>query len=90
MKTVIIIPSRMASIRYPNKPMVKIKGILMVQRVWKQAIKADIGDVYVATEDKEIIDDVNLNGGKAILTSREHKTGSDRIYECFEKLSLIE
>ena len=40
--------------------------------------------MYVATEDKNILDDVNLNGGKAILTSNKHKTGSDRIFECFE------
>ena len=54
----------------------------------KKAKEGDVGEVYVATEDKDILDDVNLNGGKAILTSNKHKTGSDRIYECFEKLDL--
>ena len=63
---------------------------LFLTHVVKKAKEADIGDVYVATEDKEIIDDVNLNGGKAILTSKKHKTGSDRIFECFEKLDLID
>ena len=48
MKSIIIIPSRMASKRFPGKPLVKIDGIPMVQRVWQQAIKSKVGDVYVA------------------------------------------
>ena len=87
-KTVILIPSRLSAKRLPGKPLLKINGISIISQVVRKAKEADIGDVYVATEDKEIIDDVNLNGGKAILTSKEHKTGSDRIYECFEKLNL--
>ena len=89
-KTVILIPSRLSANRLPGKPLLKINGISIVSHVVKKAKEADIGDVYVATEDKEIIDDVNLNGGKAILTSKKHKTGSDRIFECFEKLDLID
>ena len=88
--SVIIIPSRLAAKRLPGKPLLKINGISIISHVVKKAKEADIGDVYVATEDKEIIDDVNLNGGKAILTSKKHKTGSDRIFECFEKLDLID
>ena len=88
-KTVILIPSRLSAKRLPRKPLLKINGISIISHVVKKAKEADIGDVYVATEDKEIIDDVNLNGGKAILTSKKHKTGSDRIFECFEKLDLI-
>ncbi len=88
-KTVILIPSRLSAKRLPGKPLLKINGISIISHVVKKAKEADIGDVYVATEDKEIIDDVNLNGGKAILTSKKHKTGSDRIFECFEKLDLI-
>ena len=89
-KTVILIPSRLSAKRLPGKPLLKINGISIISHVVKKAKEADIGDVYVATEDKEIIDDVNLNGGKAILTSKKHKTGSDRIFECFEKLDLID
>ena len=89
-KTVILIPSRLSAKRLPGKPLLKINGISIISHVVKKAKEADIGDVYVATEDKEIIDDVNLNGGKAILTSKKHKTGSDRIFECFEKLNLID
>ena len=89
-KIVILIPSRLSAKRLPGKPLLKINGISIISHVVKKAKEADIGDVYVATEDKEIIDDVNLNGGKAILTSKKHKTGSDRIFECFEKLDLID
>ena len=89
-KTVILIPSRLSAKRLPGKPLLKINGISIISHVVKKAKEADIGDVYVATEDKEIIDDVHLSGGKAILTSKKHKTGSDRIFECFEKLNLID
>ena len=87
-KTVILIPSRLSATRLPGKPLLKINGTSIISHVVNKAKEADIGDVYVATEDKEIVDDVNLNGGKAVLTSNKHKTGTDRIYECFKKLSL--
>tara|TARA_B100000287_G_scaffold367527_1_gene363338 strand:- start:220 stop:957 length:738 start_codon:yes stop_codon:yes gene_type:complete len=89
-KTVILIPSRLSATRLPRKPLLKINGLSIISNVFKKAKEADIGEVYVATEDKEIIDDVNLNGGKAILTSNKHKTGSDRIFECYEKLNLLD
>ena len=87
-KTVILIPSRLSATRLPGKPLLKINGVSIISHVVKKAKEADIGEVYVATGDKEILDDVNLNKGKAILTSNNHKTGSDRIFECFEKLDL--
>ena len=87
-KSVILIPSRLSATRLPGKPLLKIKGVSIISHVFKKAKEADIGEVYVATEDKEILDDVHLNGGKAILTSNKHKTGSDRIFECYEKLDL--
>jgi 3-deoxy-manno-octulosonate cytidylyltransferase (CMP-KDO synthetase) len=51
-------------------------------------MEANIGDVIVATEDQEIFDDVVGNGGRAILTSKNHKTGTDRIYEALQKLKI--
>ena len=87
-RTVILIPSRLSATRLPGKPLLKINGVSIISNVFKKAREADIGDVYVATEDREILDDVELNGGKAILTSNKHKTGSDRIFECYEKLDL--
>ena len=86
MKTLIIIPSRLAATRLPGKPLLKINGISIISHVFKRAESANIGEVIVATEDQEIIDDVKKNGGNAILTKKNHKTGTDRIYEALNKL----
>ncbi|MBD1166895.1 3-deoxy-manno-octulosonate cytidylyltransferase [Pelagibacterales bacterium SAG-MED09] len=81
MKTLIIIPSRMSATRLPGKPLLKIGGKSIISLVFKRAESANIGEVVVAAEDQEIIDDVKNNGGNAVLTSKDHKTGTDRIYE---------
>ena len=86
MKTLVIIPSRLSATRLPGKPLLKINGISMISHIFKKAEKANIGEVLVATEDQEIIDDVKKNGGQAILTAKQHKTGTDRIYEALKKL----
>ena len=86
MKTLIIIPSRLSATRLPGKPLLKIKGLSIISHVFKRAQEANIGDAVVAAEDQEIVDDVIKNGGRAILTSKNHKTGTDRIYEAFQKL----
>ena len=86
MKTLIIIPSRLSAIRLPGKPLLKINGLSMISHVFKRAEEANIGEVVVATEDQEIMDDVKKNGGQAVLTEKEHKTGTDRIYEALQKL----
>ena len=87
MKTLIIIPSRLAATRLPGKPLLKINGLSIITHVFKKAENANIGEVIVATEDEEIIDDVKKNGGQAILTHNKHKTGTDRIYEAIKKLN---
>jgi len=86
MKTLIIIPSRLSASRLPGKPLLKINGLSIISHVFNKALEANIGDVYVATEDQEIVDDIHLNGGKAILTKSNHKTGTDRIYEALKKI----
>lgn len=83
MNTLIIIPSRLSASRLPGKPLLKIKGLSIISHVFKKAEKANIGEVLVAAEDQDIIDDVKKNGGNAILTSKVHKTGTDRIYEAY-------
>ncbi len=88
MKTLIIIPSRLSATRLPGKPLLKINGLSIISHVFMRAMEANIGDVVVATEDQEIVDDVVENGGKAILTSKRHKTGTDRIYEALQKLKI--
>ena len=86
MKTLIIIPSRLSATRLPGKPLLKINGLSIISHVLKKATDANIGDVYVAAEDKEIVDDVKKNGGQAILTNKNHETGTDRIYEALKKI----
>ena len=86
MKTLVIIPSRLSASRLPGKPLLKIKGLSIISHVYKKAQEANIGEVFVAAEDREIIEDVKKNGGEAILTNNNHKTGTDRIYEAFVKL----
>jgi 3-deoxy-manno-octulosonate cytidylyltransferase (CMP-KDO synthetase) len=87
-KTLILIPSRMAATRLPGKPLLKINNLSIVSHVFKKAEEANIGEVVVATEDQEILADVEKNGGKAILTSSDHKTGTDRIFEAYKKLDI--
>jgi 3-deoxy-manno-octulosonate cytidylyltransferase (CMP-KDO synthetase) len=64
----------------------KINGLSIISHVFKKAEKANIGEVVVATEDQEIVDDVIQNGGNAILTHNQHKTGTDRVYEALQKI----
>jgi 3-deoxy-manno-octulosonate cytidylyltransferase (CMP-KDO synthetase) len=86
MKTAIIIPARMASQRLPNKPMAIINGIPMIERVWRQGVKASIGDVFVACSEKDVFDLITLKGGKAIMTDPDLPSGTDRVYQAFSSL----
>ena len=87
-KTLILIPSRLSATRLPGKPLLKINGISIISSVYKKAKETGLGKVYVATEDKEIFNDVTNNGGNCILTSNTHKTGTDRIFEAYKKLNI--
>jgi len=84
-KIAIIIPSRLEASRLPNKPLKIIKNKEMILHVHDQAIKSKSGDVYVATPNDQIIEVVKKHGGKAVKTSELHETGTDRIFEVFEK-----
>tara|TARA_B100001121_G_C18650937_1_gene604041 strand:- start:781 stop:1518 length:738 start_codon:yes stop_codon:yes gene_type:complete len=85
-KTAIIIPSRLDSKRLPNKPLELIKGKEMILHVYEAAKKASSGEVFVATPDKKIINIIEESGGKAVQTSESHQTGTDRVFEVFDKL----
>ena len=85
LRFVAIIPARYASTRFPGKPLVDIGGKTMIQRVYDQVSKV-LDDVYVATDDKRIFDKVRSFGGKVIMTSDAHRSGTDRCYEAFTKL----
>jgi len=83
-KIAIIIPSRLDAVRLPNKPLELINNKEMILHVYEAAKKTNSGEVYVATPDQKIVDVVTRNGGKAILTSIDHQTGTDRVYEVFK------
>ena len=85
--TIILIPSRLAASRLPNKPLLKINNTSIINHVYQKALLAEVGDTYVATGDKRIYEEVTKNGGKCILTEKNHKTGTDRIFEAFQKLN---
>ena len=87
-KTIILIPSRLAATRLPNKPLLKINDISIINHVYLKAISSKIGDVFVATGDKEIFEEVRKINGKCVLTEKEHQTGTDRIFEAYQKLGI--
>ena len=89
MKNVIIIPSRMKSTRFPGKPLVKIDGIPMVQRVWQRALESKVGEVYVACCEIEVHDLIKGLGGNAIYTNPELPSGTDRIHSAFKQINNI-
>jgi 3-deoxy-manno-octulosonate cytidylyltransferase (CMP-KDO synthetase) len=81
-----IIPARYASSRFPGKPLAMIHGKSMIRRVYEQALKA-LDTVCVATDDKRILEAVQAFGGSVVMTSENHKSGTDR---CAEAVMLAE
>ena len=87
MKVIGIIPARMASSRFPGKPLAKILGIPMVGHVYfRSKMSQTVDEIYVATCDKEIFDYMESVGGKAIMTSSSHERCTDRIAEAVGKI----
>ncbi len=78
----------MAAKRLPNKPLLKINNQSLIMHVYEKAKLSNIGDVYVATCDDEIFNEVKKNGGKCLKTEKTHQTGTDRIYSAFKNLNL--
>ena len=88
MKSLIIIPARYASTRFPGKPLAKIGDREVVLRVVEQAGKVTDA-VYVATDDERIEKAVVAGGGKAVMTSPDHRSGTDRCYEAYGKIAAL-
>ena len=82
--TLIVIPCRMDSTRLPGKPLLKFNGIPMVIRIAKIAISSGLGDVVIACCDSEVYDVAKKYKINAIMTSKIHKSGSDRVFEALE------
>ena len=87
-KSIIIIPSRLAASRLPNKPLLNIKNKTLIMHVYENAVKSQVGEVFVATCDDEIASEVEKNGGKFVMTDKMHSTGTDRVYEASKKLGI--
>lgn len=85
MKALILIPARYASTRFPGKPLAEIGGKPMIQHVVEKASSVSEA-VFVATDDKRIYEKVEAFGGRAIMTSSTHRSGTDRCYEAYEKV----
>ncbi len=81
MKISIIIPARMASTRLNRKPLADILGKSLIEHVYLKAIQVKDADVIIATDDEDILDHVLHFGGKAIMTSADHQSGTDRVAE---------
>lgn len=80
MKFIGIIPARYASTRFPAKPLAMLGGKTVIQRVYEQ-VAGVLDDAYVATDDERIEAAVKAFGGKVVMTSVDHKSGTDRCYE---------
>ena len=86
MKYIAIIPARYSSTRFPGKPLVLLDGKPVIQHVYEK-VSSVMEDVYVATDDLRIHDAVIGFGGRAVMTSPDHKSGTDRIAEAWRKVS---
>jgi 3-deoxy-manno-octulosonate cytidylyltransferase (CMP-KDO synthetase) len=84
---IVLIPARVNATRLPGKPLADIHGAPMIVHVWRRATEADIGPVWVAADDRRVLEAVASAGGKAIMTRSDHPSGSDRI---FEALGLVD
>jgi 3-deoxy-manno-octulosonate cytidylyltransferase (CMP-KDO synthetase) len=80
----VVIPSRLASTRLPDKPLADIHGAPMIVHVWRRAVEAGIGPVVVACGDAAIAAAVRGAGGEAVMTRADHPSGSDRVFEAVQ------
>jgi 3-deoxy-manno-octulosonate cytidylyltransferase (CMP-KDO synthetase) len=89
-RTLVVIPARMQSTRLPGKPLADINGAPMIAHVWRRALEADVGRVIVASDAEEINTVIRALGGEAVLTRRDHPSGSDRVFEAVAHLEAGE
>jgi 3-deoxy-manno-octulosonate cytidylyltransferase (CMP-KDO synthetase) len=89
MKIIAVIPARYASTRFPAKLMQDLGGKTVITRTYEAAVNTQLfDDVFVVTDSNLIYDEIIINGGKAIMSSKEHESGSDRIAEAVENLDV--
>ena len=88
MKTVIVIPARMASTRLPDKPMAMIDDAPMIVQVWRRAMESGVGEVIVACDGEAIAEAITKAGGRAIVTDPDLPSGSDRIWAAMKAAGI--
>lgn len=88
MSFTVVIPARYQSTRLPGKPLADIAGKPMIQWVYEQAIQAGADQVIIATDDKRVEQAVKGFGGKVCMTSADHESGTERLAEVVEKMSI--
>jgi 3-deoxy-manno-octulosonate cytidylyltransferase (CMP-KDO synthetase) len=84
--SIVVIPSRLASARLPDKPLADIHGTPMIVHVWQRAVEAGTGPVVVACGDPAIADAVRAAGGEAVMTPPDLPSGSDRVFEAVQRI----
>ncbi|MBE6372776.1 MAG: 3-deoxy-manno-octulosonate cytidylyltransferase [Lentisphaerae bacterium] len=84
-KTLAVIPARYASTRFPGKVLADLGGKPIIQHVWERAVRSKADEVLVAVDEQKVFDAVCAFGGKAVMTAKNHPTGSDRIWEVASK-----
>jgi len=80
-KSLIVIPARYGSQRYPGKVLARLAGKPVIQWCWEAAVRARLGEVVIATEDERVLDFASSIGARAVLTSPRCQSGTDRVYE---------
>ena len=90
MSFTVISPARYPSSRLPGKPLADIGGKPMIQHVYERALQSGASEVIIATDDQRIADEVERFGGRSMLTSSEHQSGTERLAEVVEQLALSE
>jgi len=89
MKIIAVIPARFNSKRFRGKPLIKLVGKTMIERVYNQAYNTKLFEkIIVATDDNRIVNEVKRFGGKVVLTSPDHKSGTDRIWEVVKDMDV--
>ncbi len=80
-----LIPARYASTRFPGKPLAQLGGMTVIERVYRRVSEV-LNEVYVCTDNQRIVDVVLSFGGQAVMTSSDHRSGTDRCYEAFQRI----
>ncbi|MDT9096642.1 NTP transferase domain-containing protein, partial [Escherichia coli] len=86
MSFTVVIPARYASTRLPGKPLADIGGKSMIQHVYERAVRSGAAEVIVATDDERILEVVKGFGGRAMRTSPDHQSGTERLAEVVDRL----